>query len=130
MVYIIYNISLKIQNIHFFIFICWLWLDTEIQSNYNDHFRKNKSANLTNTEVNKKIIHLLIPLNGFSFDMLSIAGNEIWKGTKYFFITKWGWSRNGVIHLYQDILRSLNQDPTKDITKDTRNEFIRLKYSK
>ena len=37
-------------------------------------------------------------------------------------------SQNGVIHLYQDILKILYRDPTKDITKNKRNVFIDFKY--
>ena len=55
--------------------------------------------------------------------------NESWNGHKYSFITKWRWYQHGVMHLYQNILKSLNQDPTKDVTEDTINRVIRLKYS-
>ena len=33
-------------------------------------------------------------------------------------------SQNVMIHLYQNILKILNQDPTKYITKDEGNAFI------
>ena len=72
-------------------------------------------------------IYLPVPLNTYLFEIWSITGNESCKWHIYFLITNLRMSLNSVINLYQDILKILNREPTKDITKDKISSFIDFK---